>query len=111
METSLNTNTDHALMLPKSNRKVDIALLMLLTILVIANAYLAHHASINHAAFDAPSKQIAFIVATTLGLPLVCFLTSLCFSSMRKLSSQLKMFTLTSAIVFVSNMPLLALIF
>lgn len=111
MDTSIQTSTDHAMILPKPSRKVDIALLMLLSILIIANAYLAHFTSLNHAAFDAPSKQVAFIIATTFGLPLVCLLTSMCFSSMRNISSQLKMFTLTSAIVFVSNMPLLALIF
>lgn len=111
MESSIHSEAEQAIMTVHTSRKIDLLLLFLLSILVVVNAYLAHYASINHAAFDEKSKQVVFVLAATFGLPFICLLTSLCFPAMRKLSNQLRMFTLTSAIVFVSNMPLLALAF
>ncbi|MEI4552236.1 hypothetical protein [Pseudoalteromonas spongiae] len=111
MNTSAQTNTSHSLVNPTFQRKLDWVMVLLLTVLIIANAYLAHYATINHGAFDVPSKQIAFILGTTFGLPFVAVVATLLFPSMRMLSTQIKVLTLTSAIVFVSNVPLLALAF
>lgn len=111
MNTHVQTDTANTVVNRTLNRKVDWVMAILLVVLLIANAYLAYYATINHDAFDAQNKQIAFIFATTLGLPFTCVIVSLLFSSMRTLSSQIKVLTLTSAIVFVSNVPLIVLIF
>ncbi|WP_372766158.1 hypothetical protein [Pseudoalteromonas sp.] len=111
MESSIHTHNDEVVIADNSNRTLDVVLIVMLSVLIIANGYLAHYASLTHSAFDATEKQVAFVVATTFGLPLVSLVTSLCFRTMRKFSHQIRLFTLTSAIVFVSNMPLLVLIF
>lgn len=110
MNTTSQSHSFHQHGKNNLNNSTDIALLLLLTVLITVNAYLAHYVTIQHPKFDDFDDfddQMSFVLVSALGLPFAFFAVSFCFASMRSAQTIIKVLTVSSVLVFLSNVPLI----